>query len=423
VSGLLSLAEARAVVLRSVAGALPSEELPLAGALGRVLAEDVVAAADVPPFANSAMDGFAVRSGPAGRELRVVDESRAGRPARRAVGDGEAVRISTGAPMPEGADAVVPVERVTEGGDAVTLERDVARGANVRLAGEDMRAGAVVLRARAVLGPGELGAAVAAGRAALACARRPRVAIVVTGDELVAPGAPLAPGQIHNSNAILLEGLAGRAGAETVAVGRETGAATGAEPVAVGRETGAAPDGGETSAGVVGDDREATERVLSEALGAADVVVVSGGVSVGPHDHVKPALEALGVEERFWRVALKPGKPVWFGARDGTLVFGLPGNPVSAAVCFALFARPALRALQGADPEPPRTATLGEDVERSPDREQAVRIRLDGAMVATLTGPQGSHMLSSLAGADGLALIPPGEGVLPAGAEISVEPM
>jgi molybdopterin molybdotransferase len=155
---------------------------------------------------------------------------------------------------------------------------------------------------------------------------------------------------------------------------------------------------------------------------------VSGGVSVGPHDHVKPALEALGVQERFWRVALKPGKPIWFGVRDRALVFGLPGNPVSAAACFVLFARPALRALQGADPlPPPLSARLAQDVERSRDREQAVRVRLvpapGGGLEARPTGPQGSHMLSSLVGADGLALIPPGDAPLPAGEVVAVEPM
>jgi molybdopterin molybdotransferase len=182
------------------------------------------------------------------------------------------------------------------------------------------------------------------------------------------------------------------------------------------------------SGGVVGDDRAETERVLSGAVEAADVVVVSGGVSVGPHDHVRPALAEIGVEERFWRVALKPGKPVWFGTRGRTLVFGLPGNPVSAAVCFALFVRPALRALRGVDPlPPPLHAVLAEDVPRSPEREQAVRVRLeptpDGPPNARLTGPQGSHVLSSLVGADGLALIPPGDSALPAGSRVAVAPM
>ncbi|MDX6651091.1 MAG: molybdopterin molybdotransferase [Solirubrobacteraceae bacterium] len=398
--GLLSLAQAREIVVATAGPPLEDEAVAVEDALGRVLAEAVAAQADVAPFANSAMDGWAVRAGPAARELRVVDESRAGRPATRAVGEGEAIRISTGAPVPEGAESVVPVEHARETDGAVVLEREATPGANIRQAGEDLRAGTEVLARGTVLRAGELGAAVAAGRAAMRCTRRPRVAVVVTGDELVAPGATLGPGQIHNSNATMLAALAAAAGAEVVA----------------------------SPGNAVGDDRAETEAALAAALEVADVVLVSGGVSVGPHDHVKPALQALGVQERFWRVALKPGKPVWFGARGRTLVFGLPGNPVSAAACFVLFARPALRALQGADPlPPPLSARLAQDVKRSPDREQAVRVRLasgpDGALEARPTGPQGSHMLSSLVGADGLALIPPGTSPLPAGELVAVEPM
>ncbi|MDQ6915027.1 MAG: molybdopterin molybdotransferase MoeA, partial [Actinomycetota bacterium] len=201
---------------------------------------------------------------------------------------------------------------------------------------------------------------------------------------------------IHNSNAVALSALAEREGAEVVLDE------------------------------IVPDDRARTEAALARALEVADVLAISGGVSVGPHDHVKPALAALGVEERFWRIALKPGKPAWFGERDGTLVYGLPGNPVSAVVCFLLLVRPALRALQGAEPLPARhIATLAEPIRRSPDREQAVRVRLedgaDGIPRAHPTGPQGSHMLSSLVGADALAMVPAGEGRLESGARVAVE--
>lgn len=397
-SRLLSLAEARRIVVDAAGGPRGDEEVAIGDALGRVLAREVVAAGDVPPFANSAMDGFAVAPGPAGRELRIVGESRAGRPAARAPAQGEAIRISTGAALPDGADTVVPVEHVREEGDRIAVEREVARGANVRGAGEDMRAGEVVLAAGTALRAGELGAAVAAGRASVRCHRAPRVAVVVTGDELVAPGAPLSPGRIHNSNGTVLAALARRDGAVPVA-----------------------PAADES----VGDDPAATERALACALEAADVVVVSGGVSVGRHDHVKAALEALGVQERFWRVALKPGKPTWFGTRDRTLVLGLPGNPVSAAVCFVLFARPALRALQGLDPLPePLRARLAHDVRRSPDREQAVRVALrpapDGGLEARSTGAQSSHLMTSLVGADGLALVPAGDGVLEQDAVVDV---
>jgi molybdopterin molybdotransferase len=369
----------------------------IADAAGRVLAEPVTAAGDVPPFPNSAMDGFAVLAGPAGRELRVVDESRAGSPAARAVAEGEAIRISTGAPLPAGATAVVPVEHVAERDGTVVLEREALPQANVRDAGEDLRAGTAVLTPGTVLGPAELAAAVAAGRAELSCARRPGLALLTTGDELVAAGAPLRPGQIHNSNAVALAALARREGATVVADE------------------------------IVADEREATEAALRRVLDAgADVVIVSGGVSVGPHDHVKPALDALGVQERFWRVALKPGKPAWFGTREDTLVFGLPGNPVSAVVCFLLLVRPALRALQGAPPLPARApARLAQAIRRAADRDQAVRVTLepgaDGVAVARPTGPQGSHMLSSLLGADGLAIVPAGEGELAAGERVEVE--
>ncbi|MBX5440827.1 MAG: molybdopterin molybdotransferase MoeA [Solirubrobacteraceae bacterium] len=398
---LLSIAQARELV-RAAVVPLEDEPVPVEAALGRVLAEDVAAAHDVAPFDSSAMDGFALRAErprtPAGTTLPIVGESRAGRPAERPVGPGEAVRISTGAMLPEGADAVLQIELADEAGGRVTLRDDVAPGRNVRRAGEDLRAGDVVLRAGTILGPAELGVAVGAGRAEVRCARPPRVAVVATGDELADPGEPLRPGQIHNTNATTLAALAMQHGARVFTV-------TGAP-----------------------DTQEGTEEALAAALEEADLVLVSGGVSVGPHDHVKPALEALGVEQRFWRVALRPGKPTWFGVRDGVLVFGLPGNPVSSMVTFLLFARPALRALQHApfDVER-RAAVLTEPVERQPERDEAVRVALatgpDGTLRATPTGPQGSHVLSSMVGAAGLAIVEAGDGDLPAGAVVPVEPI
>jgi molybdopterin molybdotransferase len=389
---MLSIDEARALVLAE-ARALASEDVAVAAALSRVLAEDVTAAADVPGFANSAMDGFAIRSGRAGRRLHIAGESRAGAPSAVAVGDGEAVRISTGAMLPDGADAVIQIELVSDEGDAVVVGEDVAPGRNVRRPGEDLSAGTRVLLAGTRLGPAELGVAVNAGRATLRCARRPRVAILATGDELVDPGAPLGPGQIHDSNAPMLHALATESGAD---------ATTRRIP----------------------DDRAATEAGIAAALQEADLIVLSGGVSVGPHDHVKPALAANGVDEVFWRVALRPGRPTWFGVRrqDDTLVLGLPGNPVSAYVTFLLFARPALAVLQGADPASIiRAVPLAEPVRRHPDRDECLRVMLsaDGARP---TGPQGSHILSSLLHADGLAVIPRGDGELPAGTSVSVHP-
>jgi molybdopterin molybdotransferase len=249
----------------------------------------------------------------------------------------------------------------------------------------------VVLRAGTVLGAAELGLAVEAGRATLRCARRPRVAVLATGDELVAPGQPLRHGQLHNSNAVTLAALAARAGADLA------------------------------GATQVRDDAEATRAAIERALDGADVLLLTGGVSVGPHDHVKPALAALGVEEVFWRVALRPGKPLWFGRRGAQLVFGLPGNPVSAMVCFMLFARPALAAMQGAPAAPPRArAVLGAPVARQRGRDEAVRVRLDDGR-ALPTGQQGSHQLHSMLGADALAIVPRGDGEAPAGTEVEIE--
>jgi molybdopterin molybdotransferase len=389
---LISIDEARRRVLDAVRP-LGDEEVPLGQAHGRVLAEDVDSPVDVPPFDGSAMDGYAVIAGPEA-ELDVTGESRAGHPASARVEPGTAIRISTGAALPEGATAVVPLERTHSVGGRVAAEAS-APGDNIRRAGEDVRAGSVVLARGSLLGPAELGVAASVGRAALRCSRRPRVAVLVTGDELSEPGRPLRPGGIYSSNGWALAAQAERAGALLVV-----------------RET-------------VPDSAPETRAALARALEAADVTIVSGGVSVGPHDHVKPALRELGVEERFWGVSLRPGKPTWFGDRDERLAFGLPGNPVSAMVTFHLFVRTALAALQGADPAVVRAhATLEEPVPRHPNREQAVRVRLDvsgDGWRARPTGPQGSHMLTSMLGAAALARIAPGQGDVRAGERVEVE--
>ena len=391
-SDLITIDEARRRVLSAVTR-LGDEPVTLRQALGRVLAEEVSSTLPVPPFDSSAMDGFAVVAGPAA-ELSVVGEARAGHPYAGVVSPGHAVRISTGAVLPEGADAVVPVERTTAVKEAVSVPT-TALGDNVRLAGEDIPLNAVVLQAGIRLGPAELGVAASVGRAELRCAQKPKVAVLVTGDELTEPGTALGPGAIYSSNAYALGAQVERAGGEVVK-----------------RIT-------------VPDDAEGTRRALEEGL-EADVVIVSGGVSVGPHDHVKPVLRDLGAEERFWGVRLRPGKPTWFGVRGETLAFGLPGNPVSAMVTFQLFVRPALAAAQGAAPDAPRVvATLERPIERNPRREQAVRVHLlqteNGPMAAPTKDAQGSHVLTSMVGADGLALIAPGEGEAPAGARVEVE--
>ena len=392
---LLGIADARRVVLDAT-GRLGNEVVPLDEALGRALAEDVVAAGNVPPFDSSAMDGFAVVAGEAGRRLEIVGEARAGAPAATVVEPPIAVRISTGAAVPQGASAVVPVERTHEDDGHVVVEIDSPEGDNVRPAGDDMEAGQRVLTAGTELNAAAIGLAAGAGRAEQRCARRPRVAVLVTGDELVDPGRPLGPGQIHESNGLTLAALVRRAGADVAQRHR------------------------------VPDDRDATVEIIERALAEADVLVMSGGVSVGQHDHVRPALGQLGVEQRFWGVKLQPGKPTYFGTRGQTLVFGLPGNPVSAIVTFHLFARTALRALQGLDPLPPRfTVHLAEDVRRNPRREQAVRVTLadepDGRTLASTTGPQNSHLLTSVVGADAIAFIAPGDGAVPTGSTAEAE--
>jgi molybdopterin molybdotransferase len=394
-TGLISIREAQAEV-RSATGRLAAERIAVTDALDRVLACDLLATGDVPSFPSSAMEGYALAPGAGGRELPVAGESRAGRPYRGALSPGVAVRISTGAAVPEGAGAVVRQEDTEPaGGGRIRILAEVRQGDNVRWPGEDLRAGEVVLEAGARLGVGELGAAVAAGAAELAVSRRPRAAVLSTGDELRAPGEPLGPGEIHNSNAVMLSAAARRCGALVRSVER------------------------------LRDDEDRTRAALAQALQDADVLVISGGVSVGPHDHVKPALAALGVSERFWGVSLQPGKPTWFGTIGEQLVFGLPGNPVSAVVTFSLFAAPALRALQGANPPPPpcREARLARAVLRNPQREQALRVRLeqrDGELLAHPAPRQDSHIVTSLVGADALALLAPGHGQAPVGEPIEL---
>lgn len=393
---LISIEEARRRVLAEVA-VLPAERVPLAQALGRVLAEEITSAVDVPPFDSSAMDGFAVPDA-AGAELRVIGESRAGHPFAEEVRAGTAVAISTGAAIPAGTAAVVPVERTVVSHGSARVEA-VRENANVRRAGEDVRKGAKVMGPGAELDPSALAVLAGVGLAAPCCARRPRVALLATGDELTDPGEELSPGHIWSSNPIALAAQAARAGAEVV------------------------------HAETVPDAPSATRTALADALPTAELVCVSGGVSVGAHDHVRGALEQVGVSQRFWGVALQPGKPTWFGVgerRSGrVLVFGLPGNPVSAMVTFHLFARPALRALQGARAQPrAASAVLDEPLRRNPRRDQAVRCvlsaREDGWHAVT-TGPQGSHVTSSMLGADALAIVPRGEGEVAAGERVGIE--
>jgi molybdopterin molybdotransferase len=386
-SVLLSIDEARAAVLARVV-ALPEEQVALADAHGRVLAVAATARTDLPPFDSSAMDGYAVRAQDTPGRLRVVDQSAAGRPAASALGEHEAIVISTGAVVPEGADAVVPIERVVEEGEAIVAET-VDGGDHIRSRGGDVRRGDVVLPAGARLGPPQLGALAAVGIRDVACARRPRVTILATGTELVQPGAELGPGQIYESNGTLLAAQARSAGADATVLER------------------------------VLDDEAETRAALAAALDA-DVVLTSGGVSVGAHDLVRALLPELGVEQVFWGVAVRPGKPLFFGVRGATLVFGLPGNPVSTLVGFELFVRPALAALQGAAPGPDwLPGTVAGALRRNAARDDLVRaVARDDGSLEPLAG-QESHMIVRAAAANALVLVPRGDGELRPGDHVS----
>jgi molybdopterin molybdotransferase len=385
VTNLVTIDEALRLVLAATRP-LEAEEVAVRDAGGRVLAAPATAAVDLPPFDSSAMDGYAVRAADTPGELRVIGHSAAGRPAEVPLGPGEAIEISTGAVVPEGADAVVPVERTQPG---VTAE-GVRAGENVRPRGGDARAGSTVVEAGTQLGPVQLGAAASAGVVSVSCARRPRVAVLATGNELRPAGTPLGPGEIYESNSLLLGTLAVSAGAEVVWY----------EPAA--------------------DEEEATRDALAEALAGADLVLTSGGVSVGPHDLVRGALASLGATEIFWRVAVKPGKPIAFSVLDSTLVFGLPGNPVSSFVGFELFVRPALRALQGERDPAPRylPGVLGAALLRNAERDELVRARLVDGKLAPIRG-QESHMIASAATANALVLVPRGTGELVPGSAVS----
>jgi molybdopterin molybdotransferase len=372
--------------------------VPLGEAAGRVLAEPARARVDLPPFPSSAMDGFAVRAADTPGALRVAEVSAAaGSPAERALEPGEAVAIATGGVVPDGADAVVPIEYVVHSDNDIGVSEPVEQGAHVRPRAGDARDGDVVVEAGRRLGPAQLGALAAAGVSEVVCAVRPKAAVLATGSELRLPGEALGPGQIYEANGVMLAAQLVSAGAVVSRVES------------------------------VEDDSEAHRRALERAL-EGDLVLSSGGVSVGPHDLVRTVATELGVEEVFWRVAVKPGKPVWFGVRGGTLVLGLPGNPVSSLVGFELFVRPALLALQGASSPGPEFAVgvLSQPVRRNETRDEFVRARRrtgdDTVELEPLEG-QESHMIARAALADALVHVPRGDGTLESGARVRFLPL
>ena len=378
---MISVEQALEGVLEAVVPAQP-EQLSLENAQGRVLAGDVVAGLNLPPWNNSAMDGFAVvaaDTAPSPVRLPVSQHIMAGDAPQGPLKRGSCARIMTGAPMPEGADAVVMFENTDMGEDEVLIRQSVVSGRNVRVRGSDVAQGSVVLRAGRTLGPAELGLLSALGMAHVEVVRRPRIAILSTGDEVVAAGLPLGPGQIHSSNTHALMALCREAGAEGVDYGN------------------------------IADD----PRLLQEALGrcaAEDMVVTTGGVSVGDHDFVKEAFDAHEATLCFWKVRVKPGKPLAFGYIGGKPAFGLPGNPVSCMVGFLQFVRPVIRKSLG-DPAPYLPviqARLGAAVSKKPGRALFARVTLgleEGEVCANPVTNDSSGSTMSMVEADGLALL------------------
>ena len=393
---LISIEEAQRLAVAPLR-ALGAERVPVAAALGRVLAEDVTAATDVPPHDNSAMDGYAVRTADAvdGAELEVIGEVAAGRVATRPLAAGQAYRIMTGAPIPPGADAVIMQEQTERRGERVRLQRGVRLREHVRDRGEDVRAGELVLRRGVTLRAAELGTLASARRAQVAVTRRPIVALLSTGDELRDVDQPLDGGAIADTNSYALAALTRDAGAEPRVLP------------------------------IVRDDPAALAAAIADAR-RADLLVSTGGVSVGEHDHVKAVLQSLGAQLTAWRVDMKPGKPVALAILGDTPFYGLPGNPVSAMVAFTLFVRPAIRTALGCSTPfdlERASARLDAPLSVRGERRQLLRARLrfvDGRLTATPMPRQGSGVLTSMLAANGLIVVEAGTHRFDAGADAAV---
>ncbi len=401
-TGLLAVETALARVLEMAAARrLPPESVELHAARGRVLARDVMAGHDLPPFANSAMDGFAIMAADLAADvptrLRIVGTRYAGDGEIAAIGSGECLRITTGAPLPRGADTVVIKERVQVDGDVLVVPAGEVPGANVRRAGEDYARGERVLAAGDVIGASRLGVLASLGLARVEVMRRPRIAVLTTGDELVAPGVRLGHGQIHDSNGYALAALA--------------------------EEAGALPLDVPTPFRHVPDDEASLREALRGAAREADVIVSSGGVSAGEKDLLPALVGELGTIA-FWKVRMRPGMPVLCGMIAGTPIIGLPGNPVSSIATFLLFVRPLLRAMQGiAEAVTPRVhARLLAPLVKRHDRTEFMRARLepsaDGSLGVRVLAKQGSGMLRGIAEADALVVVPDDARALEAGAVV-----
>jgi molybdopterin molybdotransferase len=377
---MLTVEEAQQRVLEIVAP-LGVERVALHDSVGRVLAEDAVAPFDVPEGDNSAMDGYALIADDTPGTLRVIEDIAAGSVPQRRVERGTAARIMTGALVPEGADAIAQVEITDAGSETVHVEQQVARGTHVRRRGDDMHAGDTVIHRGTRIGPAEVGVLASLQQAAVTVARKPSIAILATGDEIVDLDAPRRPGSIFNSNSYVLAALA--------------------------REAGAAPQ----LRGIVADTRDATVAALRSALDC-DFIITSGGVSAGAYDFVKDGFAELGAETRVWRVAMKPGKPVVVSRLPGgQIAFGLPGNPVSCTVAFILFVAPAIRKAMGQPRDlfpPVANVRLDAPLRSAGDRRTYLRVRViarDGELIASPMRSQGSHVSSSMLGANGLAIL------------------
>ncbi len=413
---MIKVGKALGSVLGSVR-VLDSKKVELRASLDKVLAENVYAGSDIPPFPNSAMDGYAlIASDTEGvssthpRRLRVVEDLKAGYVATRSLDEGEAIRIMTGAPLPQGADAVIMVEdtkkvqslklkvaseREGHKDEFVEILREVKPGENVRWAGEDLRKGALVIEKGKVIGPAEIGLLASLGMDKVETIRVPKIAILATGDELIEVDKALVPGKIRSSNSYTLYGQVLRCGGIPVDLG------------------------------IVRDAREEIRTKIESGLGC-DMLLTSGGVSVGDYDLVKDVLAELGTEMKFWKVAMKPGKPLAFGLIRGKPVFGLPGNPVSCMIIFEQFVRPAILKMSGRTRlnRPEVLAVLRENIKKKPGRKHFLRAWVeleDGQYRAKTTGPQGSGILRSMSLANGLMIIPEDAGEVKAGEKVRVQ--